>query len=108
MPFLLPGRAKGLCSLYPLAACRREGSRGLASGTASAHVIDGTRRGRERNTVPGRTPSVMMRSVGCNPAVARRLGPEDGMEALEIESQTAQAPLASRRQFAAQRELAEA
>ncbi len=41
-------------------------------------------------------------------AVAHRLGPEDGMEALQIESQTDQTPLASRRQFPAQRALAEA
>ena len=34
-------------------------------------------------------------------AVAGGLGPEDGMEALQIESQTDQTPLASRRQFSA-------
>jgi len=44
-----------------LAACRRERSKGLASCSASAHVIHGTSRGRERNTITGRTPSVMMR-----------------------------------------------
>jgi NADPH:quinone reductase len=88
-----------------LAACRRERSKGLASCSASAHVIHGTRR---RNTITGRTPSVMMRPVGWKHAVALRLGPEDGMEALEIESQTDETPFASRRQFPAQGELAEA
>ncbi len=44
-----------------LAACRRERSRGLASCSASSHVIHGTSRGRERNTITCRTPSVMMR-----------------------------------------------
>lgn len=38
----------------------------------------------------------------------RGLGPEEGMEALQIERQTDEAPLASRRPFPAQRELAEA
>ena len=50
----------------------------------------------------------MMRPAGWKHAVTLGLGPEDGMEALEIESQTDQAPLASRRQFPAQGELTEA
>jgi len=41
----------------------------------------------------------MMRCLGSKHAVALALRPEDGMEALEIESQTDQTPLASRRQF---------
>ncbi len=45
---------------------------------------------------------------GRKHTVAQGLGPEEGMEALEIESQTDQTPLASRRQFSAQRALAEA
>src|SRR5450755_3677092 len=44
-----------------LAACRRERSRDLASCSASAHVTHGTRRGKERNMVTGRTRSVIMR-----------------------------------------------
>src|SRR6266481_2708068 len=62
----------------------------------------------ERSAITGRTASVMMHPVGCKHALARGLGPEEGMEALEIESQTDQTPLASRRPFPAQRELAEA
>src|ERR1700680_3440546 len=63
---------------------------------------------RERSAITGRTAPVMMRSVGWKHAVPRGLGPEEGMEALEIESQADKAPLASRRPFPAQRELAEA
>src|SRR5258708_3307860 len=63
---------------------------------------------RERYEITGATASVMMRSAGWKYAVTLGLGPEDGMEALEIESQTDQAPLASRRQFPAQGELTEA
>src|SRR5712692_11660866 len=61
-----------------------------------------------RSTIADRTPSVMMRRLGCKYAVALALRPEEGMEALEIESQTDQTPLASRRQFPAQGELAKA
>ena len=45
---------------------------------------------------------------GRKHAVALGLGPKDGMEALQIESQTDQTPLASRRLRATQGELAEA
>ena len=61
-----------------------------------------------RSTIADRTPSVMMRCLGYKHAVVLALRPEYGMEALQIESQTDQTPLASRRQFPAQGELAKA
>ena len=61
-----------------------------------------------RSTIADRTPLVMIGHLGCTHAVALALRPEDGMEALQIESQTDQTPLASGRSFPAQGELAEA
>src|SRR5712691_5190978 len=58
-----------------LAACRRERSKGLASCSAGAHVIHGTSRGRERNTITGRTPSVMMRGVELQACRRSRVRP---------------------------------
>ncbi len=66
--------------MIDLAACRRERIRGLASGTASAYVVDGTRSGRERNTITGRTSSVMMREVGLEACHRSQIRPriQDG------------------------------
>ena len=61
-----------------------------------------------RSTIADRTPLVMIGHLGFTHAVALALRPEDGMEALQIESQTDQTPLASGRSFPAQGELAEA
>ena len=61
-----------------------------------------------RSTIADRTLLVMIRRLGFTHAVALALRPEYGMEALQIESQTDQTPLASGCQFPAQGELAEA
>src|SRR6266568_4260036 len=89
-----------------LAACRRERSRDLGSRYASMQVIDGTRKGERMEGDRRQNRVVMMRPVGCEHAVILELGPEEGMEALEIESQTDQTPLAGSRQFPAQGKLA--
>ncbi len=69
-------------------------------------VIDGTRKGERMEGDRRQNRVVMMRPVGCEHAVILELGPEEGMEALEIESQTDQTPLAGSRQFPAQGKLA--
>ena len=61
-----------------LAACRRERSRDVASYKASAHVIEGTRRERERSAITGRTASVMMRGVGLEACCRSRVRPRRG------------------------------
>jgi hypothetical protein len=101
--------ALGLSSHFScLAACRRERSKISPDAAPGRKSFTARGKARERKAIERRTASVMMRPVGGKHAVALGLCPEDGMEALEIEGQTDQTPLARGSLLSPQRELAEA
>src|SRR6266700_5653684 len=101
---LIPPKIEALL----LAACRRERTGSHASRSASAGVLNGTGTrartacGRKRNRVSDSDPT------NWKDAPIPTLHSGYGMEALEIERQTDQAPLARRRRDPTQGELAEA